>query len=292
MQLMQGQRAAPINAEQMCYAPDLIKQAFDHPTDPRTALRDAGMEITNRIAGHARTVEPDRRVRQIIKWANENLDGPLAINEAARDVGLSPSRASHLFVEETGLPVRTYVLWLRVVRAVDAHTQGPKPHRCGARSGLCRFRALEPHVQAHVRVARRLARNVVAVSFKPLALRGLRYAPVQSDTRIPNQWRTKMTKPRKTKMTAAGCGCSATCRCGDKCPLQDGKPCGSWTAPARSKLDGPGPSAPGRLTLAALTSRFVQARPPGPADVSGVSGGILQWNIWLASPWLWPWVCL
>ena len=27
-------------------------------------------------------------------------------------------------MEETGLPFRTYVLWLRVVRAVDAHTKG------------------------------------------------------------------------------------------------------------------------------------------------------------------------
>jgi AraC-like DNA-binding protein len=39
-------------------------------------------------------------------------------------VGLSPSRASHLFVEETGLPFRTFVLWLRVTRAVDAHIAG------------------------------------------------------------------------------------------------------------------------------------------------------------------------
>jgi len=46
------------------------------------------------------------------------------INEAAGHVGLSPSRASHLFVEQTGLPFRAYVLWLRLVRAVDAHAKG------------------------------------------------------------------------------------------------------------------------------------------------------------------------
>jgi AraC-like DNA-binding protein len=125
LQSMQGQAAVALTADQARDAPALIKQAFEHPADPRTALRETGIHIADRIAGHApRTAEPDRRVRQIIKWASDNLDASLTINEAARGVGLSPSRASHLFVEETGLAFRTYVLWLRVRRAVDAHTQG------------------------------------------------------------------------------------------------------------------------------------------------------------------------
>lgn len=123
-QLMEGQLAAPISAEQAWDAPELIRRAFEHPVDARCALREAGMLISNRIAGHVRSVEPDRRVRQIIKWAVENLDSALGIDAAAASVGLSPSRASHLFVEETGLPFRTYVLWLRLVRAAEAHTRG------------------------------------------------------------------------------------------------------------------------------------------------------------------------
>jgi AraC-like DNA-binding protein len=123
-QLMQSQPAATLSADQAQDSPDLILRAFRHPHDARGALREAGMKISNRISGHARAAEPDRRVRQIIKWASDNLDGAVAINEAAQGVGLSPSRASHLFVEETGLPFRTYVLWLRLVRAVDAHIAG------------------------------------------------------------------------------------------------------------------------------------------------------------------------
>lgn len=124
LQLMKDEPAAPISADQARDAPDLIKRAFQDPTDPRSALREVGVEIVDRIGGHTRPAEPDRRVRQIIKWAGDNLDGALGINEAADAVGLSPSRASHLFVEETGLPFRTYVLWLRVSRAVDAHARG------------------------------------------------------------------------------------------------------------------------------------------------------------------------
>jgi len=122
--LIADEPASAIGRERVQDAPALIKRAFEHPTDARDKLREAGREICSRIANHARTVEPDRRVRQIIKWATENLDGTLGIDQAAETVGLSPSRASHLFVEETGLPFRTYVLWLRLMRAVDAHNDG------------------------------------------------------------------------------------------------------------------------------------------------------------------------
>lgn len=123
-QLMQGRLVASMTPAQALDSPEIILAAFRDPHDPRRALRDVGMKITDRIAGHARVAEPDRRVRQIIKWATDNLDSSLGIDEAAQGVGLSSSRASHLFVEETGLPFRTYVLWLRLVRAVDARVAG------------------------------------------------------------------------------------------------------------------------------------------------------------------------
>ncbi len=123
-QMMQGRPATALTPEQAQDAPGLILTAFRHPEDPRSALCEVGIKLSDRIAGHARTVEPDRRVRQIIKWAAGNLDRPLGIVEAARSVQLSPGRASHLFVEETGLPFRTYLLWLRLVRAVDARVAG------------------------------------------------------------------------------------------------------------------------------------------------------------------------
>ncbi len=120
--LLGGMPAAQLEAGQVQDAPQLIARAFDNPADPVAALREVGLTICNRIAGHERATEPDRRVRQMLRWARENLETPLAISAAAKSVGLSPGRASHLFVEETGLPFRTYVLWLRLVRAVDAYS--------------------------------------------------------------------------------------------------------------------------------------------------------------------------
>ena len=123
VRLMAGDPAATLSAEQARDAPSLIRQAFQSK-DRKTALSETGRQICDRIAGHVATTTLDRRVRRMIRWAGEHLDGVPGVQEAAGSVGLSPSRASHLFVEQTGLPFRTYVLWLRLTRAVEAHTGG------------------------------------------------------------------------------------------------------------------------------------------------------------------------
>ena len=42
----------------------------------------------------------------------------MTLAAAAKSVDLSPGRLRHLFVEQTGLPFRTYLLWLRLTKAV------------------------------------------------------------------------------------------------------------------------------------------------------------------------------
>lgn len=122
--LTQGAPAATLSAEEVRDAPTLIARAYAATGDRRRAMEDVGRLICQRIAGHVHSAELDRRVRLMIRWASTHLDGVPSMREAANGVGLSPSRASHLFVEQTGLPFRTYVQWLRLIRAVDAYTGG------------------------------------------------------------------------------------------------------------------------------------------------------------------------
>ena len=56
----------------------------------------------------------------MIAWAASGIEGPLTLAGAAAHVGLSGGRARHLFVEQTGLPFRAYVLWLRLTKAVQS----------------------------------------------------------------------------------------------------------------------------------------------------------------------------
>jgi AraC family transcriptional regulator len=67
---------------------------------------------------------PDQRVAGMIEYAASHLDEPLSLARVARHVNLSPSRASHLFVEVVGLPLKTYILWLRLQKAVESYSAG------------------------------------------------------------------------------------------------------------------------------------------------------------------------
>ena len=123
MKLVQGEADPTRALAQAREVPDQIRAAFLDPADPLDAMREVGSGIVSQITGYSRSAQPDRRVRQIIAWANANLDRTLSISEVAPQVGLSPSRASHLFVEETGIALRHYVLWLRLIRAVETYAR-------------------------------------------------------------------------------------------------------------------------------------------------------------------------
>jgi AraC-like DNA-binding protein len=52
------------------------------------------------------------------------LNDTVTLTAVARAVHLSPDRFRHLFIEETGIALRPYVLWLRLERALAAYIAG------------------------------------------------------------------------------------------------------------------------------------------------------------------------
>lgn len=89
-----------------------------------SVLEHIGRALVDRLAGVDHVTLVDLRVRKMIDYAVSHLDGPISLPSAARAAGLSPSRARHLFVEQTGLAFRTYLLWLRVTKAVGLYSGG------------------------------------------------------------------------------------------------------------------------------------------------------------------------
>jgi AraC family transcriptional regulator len=67
-------------------------------------------------------VEP--RITRVIAWVRERLDSSVTLSDAARVAHLSPSRFRHLFVAQTGVSFRAYLLWARVATAVGAAMGG------------------------------------------------------------------------------------------------------------------------------------------------------------------------
>jgi AraC-like DNA-binding protein len=92
--------------------------------DDRTLI-ELGRAVLAQLAPRSeRDDRPEIRVRKMVAWASERLDTPVSLADAAAHVGLSHGRARHLFVENTGMPFRTYVLWLRLMRAVELFALG------------------------------------------------------------------------------------------------------------------------------------------------------------------------
>ena len=82
------------------------------------------MHFISRLGADAFGGEPDPRIRKVIAWAAAQIEEPVGLSDAVAVSGLSASRLRHLFVEQTGLPFRTYLLWLRLTRAVERFAAG------------------------------------------------------------------------------------------------------------------------------------------------------------------------
>ena len=63
-------------------------------------------------------------VRKALAILEGSLEAPPRLDELARASGVSGTRLVHLFRAQVGLPIRRYVLWLRIKRAAEAVVRG------------------------------------------------------------------------------------------------------------------------------------------------------------------------
>ena len=66
----------------------------------------------------------DKRVALAIELIRARLSESISLKAVAAAVHLSPDRFRHLFLEETGVNLRPYVLWLRLEKSLAAYVAG------------------------------------------------------------------------------------------------------------------------------------------------------------------------
>lgn len=103
---------------------DLLSALGRSPAPDRDDLVALGREMIERIAGDRRHEVLDHRVAAVIALAGRDQGDRLTLDDAAAVAGLSASRLSHLFVEQTGLSFKTYRLWIRLTGAVRLMAEG------------------------------------------------------------------------------------------------------------------------------------------------------------------------
>ena len=104
-------------------APALFAVWHGHRTGDE--LTRAARNVVQALTGGVEpTVVSDERILRAVAYINRHLDRSLTLDEVAAEAFLSPSRFRHLFVEETGLALRPYILWRRFLRVWELLTAG------------------------------------------------------------------------------------------------------------------------------------------------------------------------
>lgn len=114
---------------------DALRQCFHRGCDEVEARR-LGRSIMAALPAAQEPTLVDPRVLDMIEFVRRHLEDKVSLPQAAQAVHLSPGRARHLFVEHTGLPFKTYVLWLRLQRAVGLYGAGSSLTEAAHRSGF------------------------------------------------------------------------------------------------------------------------------------------------------------
>lgn len=95
----------------------------------RTGSREMLIRASWRVIhAHTGNVEPstpsDERILRATAFINAHLDRKLTLDEVAGAAFLSPSRFRHLFVEQTGMALRPYILWRRFLLVWELAMRG------------------------------------------------------------------------------------------------------------------------------------------------------------------------
>lgn len=90
-------------------------------TDARSVIRQC---IHSLCAGTPPSRRQDSRITASLNMIRESRNLRVSLEEIAASQFLSPSRFSHLFAEQVGLPFRRYLLWRKLARAMLAIGQG------------------------------------------------------------------------------------------------------------------------------------------------------------------------
>ena len=90
------------------------------------ALIDLARTVIQSLSGSATDLagQTDDRIVRAVQRVREELGDSVPLARIAAAVHLSPDRFRHLFVTETGVTFRAYVLWQRLERSLSAYIAG------------------------------------------------------------------------------------------------------------------------------------------------------------------------
>jgi len=117
----------------------VVPQVFAAWREQRTvrAVSEAARHVVRALTGGVEpAVVSDERILRAISYIKRHLDSALTLEEVAGEAYLSPSRFRHLFVEQTGMALRPYILWRRFLHVWELLTAGASLSTAAHRAGF------------------------------------------------------------------------------------------------------------------------------------------------------------
>lgn len=103
---------------------DRIRLFISKPGGCREAAELCAYLLDALTDGPAPRKKYHQKVKELIQYLDELPVKKISLAEIANNVHLSQSRIVHLFKEQVGIPIRRYLLWLRLMQAVSAVMEG------------------------------------------------------------------------------------------------------------------------------------------------------------------------
>ncbi len=120
-----GPGIVAIDPTQVAEAVPILRGPWATNRDDADAIRAAGQLVIRHFAGSVERASPvDERVTSALDYIKAHIGRTITLAEVAAAVNLSPSRFRHLLVEQTGMGLRPYILWLRLQRAWELVAAG------------------------------------------------------------------------------------------------------------------------------------------------------------------------
>jgi AraC family transcriptional regulator len=116
---------APLDAGALADEAAKLAASYAHGAADEELAASARAVIAKLTSTQALPAKPlDKRIERAIDVLRERLGEAVTMTEIAKAVHLSPERFRHLFLDETGIRFRPYVLWLRLELAVASYAAG------------------------------------------------------------------------------------------------------------------------------------------------------------------------
>lgn len=116
---------APLAPDTFAEEAAALASAYDaDATDDELTLRARAVIARLTLAQAVQSTLLDKRIAHAIEVLRERIGETVSMAEIADVVHLSPERFRHLFLEETGIRFRPYVLWLRLELALASYAAG------------------------------------------------------------------------------------------------------------------------------------------------------------------------